>query len=234
MSESGEEGRRHRRLAAVHLWSATFTGLAALVLSVLNFVIFQKDARIDVKLPAILRIGGGSDYTLVWLQPTLSTTQNSDRVKMASTLKLKMQRQSAGSTENAPQFIWDESGKWEYDPPTGGLAYVPATDPAPMVVNRDTPKSPVARFIAKGWIFSPGRYEGTLEVHRPEGGKPLMSDFCLYLSAGDVKTIQDPANRKRLYMFRNDDPTSDSQHGDCYVGFSYSTPARETSEGVTP
>ncbi|NBE50369.1 hypothetical protein [Streptomyces boluensis] len=208
--------------------------MAALVLSVLNLVILQKDARLDVALPAILRIGGDPDYTLVWLQPTLSTTQNSDRVKMASTLKLTLHRQSAGGAEESPQFIWDESGKWEYDPPTGGLAYVPAADPAPMVVHRDTPKSPVARFIAKRWSFSPGRYEGRLEVHRPEGGKPLMANFCLYLSDGDVQTLQDPANRTRLYMFRNDDPTTRSQHGDCYVGFSHSAPAREKSEGVTP
>ena len=211
------------------MWTATATGIAAFVLSVINFVQLQRDARIDLALPAMVRIAQGRDYSLVFMQPLLSTRQDTDGVDVAVTMKLSLR-----GPGRQPQFVWDETGEWKYDSATGGLAYAPARDPAPMIVDRDTPQSPVARFVATGWRFSPGRYEGILEVQRADGGR-VRRDFCLHLEPKDVVWLE---SHTGYDQYRSDaPPAAATRHGECYVAYdaypSLNQPSR-TPQADTP
>lgn len=77
----------------------------------------------------------------------------------------------------------------EYDPPTDALSYFPDGDPVAMVVGRDTPQRPVARFVARGWNITAGHYDAVLEIHRASSKHPLLKRFCLFLSASDISIL---------------------------------------------
>ncbi|WP_017236158.1 hypothetical protein [Streptomyces sp. SS] len=226
--EPTEPPRRRSGFGALHSWIATITGLAALVLSIFNFWLLQRDPRVDASLPAVLRIAGGADFTHIYLQPTLSTSQDTDGVDVVETLKFRLHDTSSDPGTSDPEFIWDESGKWQYYEPTDALNYFPDGDPVAMVVARDTPQRPVVRFVARGWRIAAGRYDAVLEVHRGSDETPLLKHFCLSLSPSDISILA--KDHKGFYFFRNDTPQAADNDG-CYTRFTYSQPSRGDTEG---
>ncbi|MFB6614217.1 hypothetical protein ACFCV9_08385 [Streptomyces sp. NPDC056367] len=187
------------------------TSVLALVVSAWTFAQLQRDAHIEVALPAMLRLSQGEGYALVFVQPTLSTRQETDGVDIATTMTL-----SLTGPGPRPQFVWDETGKFEHVPNTGGLGYVPASDPGPLIVDRDSPQKPLARFVATGWKFEPGRYDGILEVKRGDA-ESIRQTFCLYLAKKDTDWL---IAHRSYDQYRNDAPPGTAtRHGDCYVAF---------------
>lgn len=110
--EQTELRRGWHGFVALHPWTATITSLAALLLSVINFFLLQRDPRVDASLPAVLRIAGGLHFTHMYLQPTLSTRQDTDGVDVVETLKFRLHDTSPEAVTPDPEFIWDEAGKW--------------------------------------------------------------------------------------------------------------------------
>lgn len=96
-----------------------------------------------------------------------------------------------------------------------------------MVVGRDTPQRPVARFVARGWNITAGHYDAVLEIHRASSKHPLLKRFCLFLSASDISILN--RDHKGFYFFRNDTPQA-AEHDGCYTRFTYAQPSEEETQ----
>ncbi|MFD9083595.1 hypothetical protein [Streptomyces erythrochromogenes] len=207
---------RPGRFGGLHVWSATVTSVAALTLSIINLILLQKDPHLDVSLPAVIRLDSYNGLGLFYIQPTLTTSQDTDEVDVVSTLGLELRSAQKNRAVEDPHFIWHELGKWEYGAKSNALDYVVVGDPTPMVISRNQPQRPVALFSARDWIISSGRYEGTLLVHRSEGDPPKAYPFCVYVSSADAAYLNDP-RRSGFQLYRNDHPDTPPDHKGCYV-----------------
>ncbi|MET7295644.1 hypothetical protein ABZS79_26515 [Streptomyces griseoloalbus] len=208
---SPADGQPRRRFDLAHSWTNTVAGLAALALSAYNFIQLERDPDVDVSLPHIVRVAQGQDVWL-YLQPTLSTRLETQKVEVVTEARLKMERSDGDGERSA--FFWDETGSFSYDADTKQLTYQRVADPSPLIVSRDKPQQPVMLFNAVGWNFAPGRYEGTLTLNRASGRSPLVSRFCVMVSdqaAASFKKVGQFTHRD----FRDDVPNTDSRT--CYV-----------------
>ncbi|OLZ62009.1 hypothetical protein AVW11_24070 [Streptomyces amritsarensis] len=207
---------RAGRFGGLHVWSATVTSVVALALSIINLILLQKDPRLDVSLPAVIRLDNYSGSGLVYIQPALTTSQDTDEVEVVRTLGLELRPAEEDRAVKDPHFIWRELGKWEYGEKSNALDYVVIGDPTPVVISRNQPQRPVALFSARDWIVTSGRYEGTLLVHRSEGEPPKTYRFCVYVSSADAAYLNDP-RRSGFQLYRNDHPGTPPDHKGCYV-----------------
>ncbi|WP_327732681.1 hypothetical protein OG749_01290 [Streptomyces nojiriensis] len=207
---------RTRRFESAHLWITTVTGLVALIVSLYNFWELRKKPDIDVTLPHLVRVAQGKDVWL-YLQPTLSTRIKTQDVEvvMGAELRLRPSGPITGSRE--PEFFWDETGSWTYNRERNDLTYRREADPVPLVVSQDKPQQPVILFNAVDWNLQPGRYEGSLSLHRASKPDPLVSGFCLEISEQAVKRFRG-AGQQTHFDFRDDVPhsTGSSSGRDCY------------------
>ncbi len=144
------------------MWSATVTGVVALVLSVINLFLLQRDPRLDVSLPAVIRMEGRPAYSLFWIQPSLTTSQDTDEVVVVQTISLELRLVPGNAAAEDPKFFWNQLGKWEYGEKSDALDYLPAGDPTPLVISRDQPQRPVALFAAPNWTIVSGRSQGQI------------------------------------------------------------------------
>ncbi|MGW2045859.1 hypothetical protein ACWCPF_11825 [Streptomyces sp. NPDC001858] len=204
-----------RRFDLAHAWTNTVAGLAALALSAYNFVQLERDPDVDVALPHIVRVAQGNDVWL-YLQPTLSTRLETQKVEVITGAELKVERADLNGTK--PSFFWDETGSFSYDPQAKGLNYQRVADPSPLVVSRDKPQQPVMLFNAVGWGFVTGRYEGTLTLTRGSGRSPLVSRFCLMISTEAAATFKEIGQFTHR-DFRDDVPNTNGRGASkgCYI-----------------
>ncbi|WFB06837.1 hypothetical protein LRS74_07115 [Streptomyces sp. LX-29] len=193
---------RRRRHETVHAWAGTVAGLVALALSAYNFLALHREPEVDVRLPHIVRIAQGKDVWL-YLQPTLSTRFKAEQAEVITQAELRMR--ATARRAKAPAFFWDETGAFSYDAARQELTYQRAADPGPLLIDQDTPNQPLMLFNAVGWNFRPGRYEGTLRLHRSGGRAPLDRDFCLLVSP-EAATAFREAGQFTFRDFRDDVP----------------------------
>ncbi|MFD7441008.1 hypothetical protein [Streptomyces sp. NPDC059909] len=207
---------RARRFESVHLWITTATGLVALVVSLYNFAELQREPDIDVTLPHLVRISQDKDVWL-YLQPTLSTRIKTQEVEVVMNAELRLKPTGPIANSSKPEFFWDETGTWTYGLKANELSYQRVADPVPLLVSQDKPQQPTILFNAIAWNFQPGRYEGTLRLHRASRPEPLVSRFCLDISEQALKQFQSGGQR-RFFSFRDDLPASagGSRSSGCY------------------
>ncbi|MER6996179.1 hypothetical protein [Streptomyces sp. NPDC000410] len=207
---------RARRFDSAHLWVTTATGLVALAISLYNLAELQRKPDIDVTLPHIIRIAQGKDVWL-YLQPTMSTRVRTQDVEVVMKAELRLRPTGAIAKSDEPEFFWDETGSWTYDFGKNSIFYRRDADPVPLLVSQDKPQQPTILFNAIGWNFRPGRYEGSLNLHRASESEPLVSRFCLEVSKESVKRFRSAGQRKQ-FSFRDDVPGSagGSRSPGCY------------------
>ncbi|MFF4575869.1 hypothetical protein [Streptomyces sp. NPDC001410] len=223
MNDTGKRvsGSRRKRFEAVHKWAATATAVLALAISLYNFTQLQRKPRIDVALPHLVRIEQGK-FVILYIQPTLSTRFKTEKVEVISDVRLKLHPTGSITSSKRPDFYWRENSAWGYEPSSGGLTYRWAGDPAPFVVSQDKPQQPTIAFEADGWNFQPGRYEGSLQLHR-SGRNPLVKKFCLVISKEVIDKFR--TDQRSYQFFRNDVPRSifPNKAPGCYEFFPFSS-----------
>nr|WTA24034.1 hypothetical protein OG365_39030 [Streptomyces sp. NBC_00853] len=213
----GESTSRSVWSSAAHLWIATFTGLVALGISLYNFVVLQRPPKVDVALPRLVRIEPRAPGNAVhfFLQPTLSIRRKTENVEVITDAQLRL----APTDVNAPRprFFWLDYGNYVYDFETNRDNWEKSSDPTPILVSQERPSLSTFNFNADAWNFRPGRYEGSLILHR-SGGAPMTARFCLLVSAADVKTFKESPER-HAFVFRNDilDASVATRNPGCYV-----------------
>ncbi|MFB7982887.1 hypothetical protein [Streptomyces vinaceus] len=219
MSETDPPERHPRRgrVEQVHLWSSTVTALAALGLSLYSFAALRRSPDIDVTLPHVLRISQDADVWAI-LQPTMSSRLNSQDIEVVTNVGLALWPGGVAGQPSTPRFYWENNVSWKYDPQTGDLKHEPVSDPAPLVVGQNMPQQPVMHFVAAGWAFRPGRYEGTLTLTRASSRKPLIERFCLDITQKDLGQFRSGGQFRQI-EFRNDVPPAAGRRGDCYVSW---------------
>jgi hypothetical protein len=190
-------GRRERTQS----WITIATSLAALMLSISNFVALRSYPEVTITLPNVVRIAQGED---VWfyMQPTLSAREKTDKVEVFTEVELHIEAIKI-SMVNSPSFFWDESGAFNYDSNSNALTYVRTADPSPLPVSPEKPQQPLMLFNSLNWNFSAGRYDGSLTFNRANGGIPLLAKFCLILSSEGSVALH-KAGQYGMIEFRRD------------------------------
>ncbi|MEU9144057.1 hypothetical protein [Streptomyces sp. NPDC048349] len=169
----------------------------------------------DVAMPHLVRVAQGKDVWL-YLQPTLSTRVKTEDLEMVLNAELRLRPTGPIAGSDEPKFFWDETGSWTYDHERRDLTYRREADPVPLIVSQDRPQQPTILFNAIDWNLRPGRYEGSLSLHRASKSKPLVSGFCLEISEQAVKGFRS-AGQRGHFDFRDDVPSSTTSKGrDCY------------------
>ncbi|MFD9304214.1 hypothetical protein ACFWCB_16435 [Streptomyces sp. NPDC060048] len=206
MSSAAEASDRQgrRRFDAVHLWSTTVTGAAALGIALFNLVTLQADPQTDVTLPHVLRVAQGGEVWL-YLQPTLSTRYRTETVEVIDGARLELRRTGAPPAEPVPAFYWDEIGSFDYNFDSNDLNYRRVADPAPLLVTQDKPQQPLMLFVAERWAFRPGRYEGELTLQRSGDRGDITHRLCVLVTAEAMDKFKAGGQRKH-FDFRNDRP----------------------------
>ncbi|MFE6844549.1 hypothetical protein [Streptomyces sp. NPDC057686] len=191
--------------------------MIALGISLYNFAVLQGTPDVDVALPRLVTIEPHAPGNAVhfFLQPTLSIRRKTENVEVITDAQLRLQ--PADKTASRPEFYWLDSGNFVYDFKTNNDHWEKSSNPTPILVSQERPSLSTLNFNANKWSFRPGRYEGSLILHR-SGEAPMTVRFCLLVSAGDVKTFRDSAERD-AFVFRNDVVTApaDTQKPGCYV-----------------
>ncbi|MFI2352402.1 hypothetical protein ACH492_36505 [Streptomyces sp. NPDC019443] len=201
----------------MHLWIATLTGLVALGISLYNFAVLQGAPKVDIALPRRVTIEPRAPGNAVhfFLQPTLSIRRKTESVEVITDAQLRLL--PAGATAPRPEFYWLDSGNFVYDFEANNDHWEKSSDPTPILVSQERPSLSTFNFNADKWNFQPGRYEGLLILHR-SGGAPMTARFCLLVSADDVKTFKESAERD-AFVFRNDilGTSVATRNSDCYI-----------------
>lgn len=212
----GGPAPRPRRFSTVQLWITTFTGLVALGISLYNFAALQGTPDVDVALPRLVTIeprapGGAVHF---FLQPTLSARRKTESIEVITDAQLRLV--PADVTGTRPEFYWLDSGDYVYDFESNSDHWEKSSDPRPILVSQDKPSLSTFNFNADKWSFGPGRYEGSLILHR-SSGDPITARFCLLVSDKDVKAF-DKSPERSAFGLRNDVPsTSAARNPGCYA-----------------
>ncbi|MFG2341014.1 hypothetical protein [Streptomyces yangpuensis] len=209
---SQRQGRR--RFDAVHLWSTTVTGAAALGIALYSLVALKAGPETDVTLPHVVRIAQGNDVWL-FLQPTMSTRHRTETVEVIDGARLELRGKSPSGP--LPAFYWDELGSFSYNFDSNDLSYQRIADPGPLLVTQDKPQQPLMVFVAEGWVFRPGRYEGELTLRRSGDRGTFTREFCILVTA-DVMAKFKSGGQRRYFEFRNDRPraSGEAPRSSCY------------------
>lgn len=213
----GGPASRSRWSSGVHLWITTLTGLVALGISLYNFAVLQGTPKVDVALPRLVTIEPRAPGNAVhfFLQPTLSIRRKTESVEVITDAQLRLL--PADATAPRPEFFWLDSGNFVYDFEANNDHWEKSSNPTPVLVSQERPSLSTFNFNANKWNFRAGRYEGSLILRR-SGDAPMKARFCLFVSAEDVKTFKESAERD-TFVFRNDvlGASVSARNSGCYV-----------------
>lgn len=205
-SENQKQQPRSKRItvAGIQGWTAIVTSVVAMVISALTWFEVHQRPELVLTTPSQIRIAQGNHIWL-YIQPTLSLLERTDVVTGLS-LQLRPEIPGSGAT---PQFTWDETGEWIYDPVNQNLTWKYIRDPAPFAVAPDSPALPTVLFNANIGQLAAGRWEGTLTAQRVSTAEPLVAKFCLEMRPTDLAWAT-AEGQGRWLAFRNDWPGSSS------------------------
>lgn len=167
-------------------WVPLTASLVSLILSIGSIVIATRDPAVVLILPDQVRLaqGEGSGGTIAYVQATLVSTGNNDRVEVVRDLRLFVTPVAGGE---AQEFAWDETGRLLFDGETQRLSYEYVSDAGPLLITPREAQSPLALFLGpSGWLFEPGTYEVRLVADRIVAADALEATFELGLTADDV------------------------------------------------
>ena len=180
--------QRTRRVLSL-AWVPLTASLVSLILSIGSIVIATRDPSVVLILPEQIRLaqGGGAGNAIAYLQPTLVSTGNNDRVEVVRDLRLVVTPPDGGDPR---AFAWDESGRLLFDAGTQRLSYEYLSDAAPLLVTPREAQNPLALFQGPdGWLFEPGAYELRLVADRIVASGSLEATFEIELTADEVDRL---------------------------------------------
>ncbi|MEU8943061.1 hypothetical protein AB0C97_34180 [Streptomyces goshikiensis] len=200
--------RRRLRAQTLHPWINTLAATAALVFSWLTYSALPPDEPdTEVALPRVIKLRWREDYTSLFIQPTVSTRFDTKNVEMVNDLELSLRPDNAfASPHVAPRFNWNQTVEWLYREDKESIWWEFLSDPGPFMVTQEEPRQPAVEFTADEWRPAPGRYIGTLTVHRASHRDPLGKEFCLVLTQEDITDLQNRKEKTAPDEFRSDAP----------------------------
>ncbi|MCX5278285.1 hypothetical protein [Streptomyces virginiae] len=219
---SSEVSPAHTWLSGLQSWTPIITSLAALGLSIYNFLLI-KPPKVEVSLPHVVRMGQKSNtHAYFVVQPTFTAPTKTEDVEIITKVELKFEPRNPADHDEDSQFWWDELVTFEASPKEN---FRHAADPTPIVIAQDKPQQPFFSFVAERWNFKPIEYRGTMTLHRrSDKQNPIVKRFCLTISAKDIEEFRKKSNSEwPWYSFRDDDPsgkekaTGKDRRPDCYV-----------------
>ena len=173
-------------------WVPLTASLVSLVLSIGSIVIATRDPSVVLILPDQVRLaqGAASGGAIAYVQATLVSTGNNDRVEVVSDLRLLVTPLAEGG--GAQEFEWDETGRLLFDADTQRLSYEYASDAGPLLITPREAQNPLALFQGPdGWLFEPGTYEMRLVADRIVAPDSLEATFELRLTADDIAFLNE-------------------------------------------
>ncbi|MFE9842810.1 hypothetical protein [Streptomyces goshikiensis] len=197
--------RRRLRAQTLHPWINSLAATAALVISYLTYsALPPKEPDTEVALPRVIKVHWYEGLTSLFIQPTVSTRFDTKNVELVNDLTLSLQPDSVPRV--APQFKWHQTVKWLYREDRETIWWEFLSDPGPFMVTQEEPKQPSVEFIAEGWHPTPGRYTGTLTVHRAGQRDPLAKEFCLVFTPHNIAELRNRKEETAPDEFRSDTP----------------------------
>jgi len=178
-------------------WVPLTASLVSLVLSIGSIVIATRDPSVVLILPDQVRLaqGDAAGGAIAYLQATLVSTGNNDRVEVVRDLRLLV-RPAGGA---AAEFAWDETGSFLFDAETQRLSYEYVSDAGPLLITPREAQNPLALFLGpSGWAFEPGAYEMRLVADRIVATDALEATFQLELNAADVDFLNESGGTEFL------------------------------------
>jgi hypothetical protein len=196
---------RTRRVLSL-AWVPLTASLVSLVLSIGSIIIATRDPSVVLILPEQIRLaqGGEAGNAIAYLQPTLVSTGNNDRVEVVRDLRLVVTPPDGGDPR---AFAWDESGRLLFDADTQRLSYEYVSDAAPLLVTPREAQNPLALFLGpEGWLFEAGAYELRLVADRIVASGSLEATFELELTADQVDRLNGSDGNEFLTIPIHADP----------------------------
>jgi len=172
-------------------WVPLTASLVSLVLSIGSIVIATRDPAVVLILPDQVRLAqGAASGAIAYVQATLVSTGNNDRVEVVNDLRLVVTPLAEGG--GAQEFAWDETGRLLFDADTQRLSYEYVSDAGPLLITPREAQNPLALFQGPdGWLFEPGAYEMRLVADRIVAPDSLEASFELQLTADDVAFLNE-------------------------------------------
>lgn len=170
-------------------WVPLTAALLSLPLSVVAIYTSTQQPTVSLLMPSQVRIAQGhaTGGAYLYLQPAFVNTAQNNRVEVIRDMSLHVTGPATAD------FTWTQQLRLETDPDTGGLTYTYVADAVPLVVSPSNAASPLGLFEApKGWFFSAGTYEFTLNADRVVAATPLTATFSVTLTAENVAFLDQP------------------------------------------
>lgn len=180
-------------------WVPLTASLVSLILSIGSIVIATRDPAVVLILPDQVRLAQGeaSGGALAYVQATLVSTGNNDRVEVVSDLRLLVTPLADGG--GAQEFEWDETGLLRFDADSQRLSYEYVSDAGPLLITPREAQNPLALFQGPpGWLFEPGNYEMRLVADRIVAPDSLEATFEMQLTAEDVDFLNESGGTEFL------------------------------------
>ncbi|GAA1704304.1 hypothetical protein GCM10009734_03600 [Nonomuraea bangladeshensis] len=200
------EAKKKGWIDLIQIWIGIATGMIALLLSIINWASLNRKPELTLSLPPLIRIAQADDVWL-YLQPTFSTTTKTETTDYITGMELQVRPRTAPAAST--NLVWDETGTWVYDPTKQETTWAYESDPEPLLVTQDSPRSPIILFSVDNWQFRPGRYELELRATRSSTPSPLSVTFCLDIDANNEATFK-RGGQYRWRAFRRS-PTGSTQ-----------------------
>jgi hypothetical protein len=190
-AESGGLWRQLARSFVTLRWVPLTAALLSLPLSVVAIYTATQQPSVSLLMPSQVRIAQGraTGGAYLYLQPAFVNTAQNNRVEVISDMSLRVTGPATAD------FSWTQQLRLETDPESGGLTYQYVADAVPLVVSPSNAASPLSLFEApKGWFFSAGTYQFTLNADRVVAASPLTATFSVTLTAEDIAFLDQPGS----------------------------------------
>ena len=183
----------------IQTFTGIVTGIAALTLSIMNWIQLNHRPSVTMTMPSLIRISQGTDYANVYLQPTFTVAEKTDLTGIVSWVRLEVEPLAGSAAPPAPRLFWEETVDFVYNAQSGEADYRYLSDPAPIVVTQDKPQLPYILFESDR-PFGAGDWQWRVIAER-QHQTPLVAEMCVHLSTEDVTQLKEQGLARYL-VFR--------------------------------
>jgi hypothetical protein len=226
-SAANTHGTHPRALSErTNFWSTIITAItaaAALLLSGYTAIQLNSRPAMIVSMPKAVtfEVPSTGELRLI-MQPTFYVYEKTDVTSVISDITLTPGTATVDSVDRT--FDWTANVQWA-DSANPQFVYPTKyeSEPGPLIVLQDSPKSPMLRFEAadRQPHLQSGRHEFTLTIERLKQN-PIHVNFCVNISQSNLQSLTPPGEpgRSSFLYFRSFGSVSveeaDQYQSDCY------------------
>lgn len=202
--------RRWRPGQGFYNWATALIALIALLISADSWIKLNSKPDVSVQLSPRLDTLYKGQEAHVNVGPAFQVLNRTDRLVIISNAQLELRKRGVSERRS---LTWSQLGDW--GKVGEDVYFMYKSLPAPILIAADTVQSPVLKFIAMNWKFTPGVWDGTVTFHR-EDGASLSESFCLKIEPSDIQWMEHGENQNTPRRYRNDSLAISSEPLDCY------------------